>query len=132
MPLNTQLTDYAWNAYDKGNYEEAISYAQECIDQFMSNAEKKQLQLEKENAMLPPTGTVTEQEKQNIYALGLLNDVATCYFIKGKCEEAIGYKEDAIKSYSAASKYTYARCWDPKGWFWSPSEAALDRLNVIK
>jgi len=132
MPLNVQLTNQAWEAFESGDQEHAISYAQRCIDEFLGSAERKQLQLEKENAAQPPTGAVSDQERKAISELGLLNDVATCLFIKGRCEEAMGHKDEAIKDYQAASKYTYARCWDPKGWFWSPSEAAIDRLSVLK
>lgn len=132
LPLNVQLTNQAWEAFNNDDHERTLSYAQRCIDEFLGGAERKQLQLETEKAALPPTGTVSEQEKEAISALGLLNDVATCLFIKGRCEEALGHKEEATKAYQAASKYTYARCWDPKGWFWSPSEAALDRLSVLK
>ena len=132
LPLNVQLTNQAWEAFENDDHERAIGYAQRCINEFFGGAERKQLQLEKENAALPPTGSVSEQERNAISELGLLNDVATCLFIKGRCEEALEHKEEAIKAYQAASKYTYARCWDPKGWFWSPSEAALDRLSVLK
>lgn len=132
LPLNVRLTNQAWEAFNKSDYEHAISYAEKCINEFLGGAERKQLQLEKENAALPPTGAVSDQEKETIFALGLLNDVATCLFIKGRSEEALGHKEEAIKAYQAASKYTHARCWDPKGWFWSPSEASSDRLSVLK
>lgn len=132
LPLNVRLTNQAWEAFNNGDHEHAISYAEKCINEFLGGAERIQLQLKKENATLPPTGIVSDQEKETIFALGLINDVATCFFIRGRSEEALGHKEEAIKVYEAASKYTYARCWDPSGWFWSPSQAALDRLRMLK
>lgn len=132
QPLNVQLTNQAWEAFNKGDYEHATTYAEKCVNEFLGGAERRQLQLEKDRAPLPPTGAVTEQEKETIFANGLLNDVATCLYIKGRSAEALGHKDEAIKAYQAAAKYTYARCWDPKGWFWSPSEASLDRLSVLR
>jgi tetratricopeptide (TPR) repeat protein len=132
QPLNVQLTNQAWDAFNKGDYERAITYAEKCITEFLGAAGRKQLQLVNDKAPLPPTGSVSKEEKKSIFANGLLNDVATCFYIKGRSAEALGHKDEAIKAYQAAAKYTYARCWDPKGWFWSPSEGSLDRLSVLK
>ena len=57
LPLNAQLTNKAWEAFNNGDYERAVSYAEKCINEFLGGAERKQLQLEKENAALPPITT---------------------------------------------------------------------------
>jgi len=132
LPLNARLTNLAWDAFNKGAYALAIKHAEKCIDEFRGGAERKQLQLEEGNTPPPPTGAVRDQESETIFANGLLNDVATCLFIKGRSEEALGHKEEAFRTFRAASRYTYARCWDPNGWFWSPAEAALDQLSAPK
>lgn len=75
---------------------------------------------------------MSDQDKQKIFANGLLNDVATCYFIKGKAAEKLVRKDDAKRAYEEAKKLTYARAWDPQGWFWSPSEGASDRLDALR
>ncbi len=131
-PLNSQLTSRAWQALNKGDYRRAIMYADKCIDEFRGGANRAQARLEKETASLPPTGKVSASEKNIILARGLLNDVATCFFIMGRAAEYLGRKEDAKQAYQAASKYTYARCWDPKGWFWSPAEVASERLSRLQ
>jgi len=42
----------------------------------------------------------------------------------------LGRKEAADLAYHRAATYTYARTWDPNGgFFWSPAEAALQRLG---
>lgn len=132
LPLNARLTNQDWEAFNSGDYERAISRADKCINEFLCGAERKQDQLTKENAPLPPTGQVSDGEKTAIFAMGLLNDVATCLYIKGRSLESQGKKQEAINAYKAASKFTYASCWDPQGWFWSPAEAALDRLSALK
>ncbi len=132
LPPNVRLTNLAWDAFNKGAHERAIKHAQECVDDFRGGAERRQRQLEDGNAPPPPTGAVGDQERETIFANGLLNDVATCLFIKGKSEEALGRREEAVRTFRDASRYTYARCWDPNGWFWSPAEAALDQLSTTE
>jgi hypothetical protein len=68
-----------------------------------------------------------------------VNDVATAYFVKGRAAEYLlkkqknqKYKQIAQEAYQSAMKFTYARCWDPQGWFWSPAEAAGERLPLLK
>jgi len=75
---------------------------------------------------LPPKGRVSDAEKNTIFSRGLLNDVATCFLIKGRSAENLRRKDAAKHAYAAATKYKHARCWDLKGWFWSPAEMAAD------
>jgi len=38
----------------------------------------------------------------------------------------------AKKTYNNLVKdYYYAQCWDPKGWFWKPAEAAQQALDEL-
>jgi len=131
LPLNARLTTKAWDALNKGDHERAITFADSCISGFGGSADRQQAQLEKDSVPPPPKGVVSETQKKAIFARGLLNDVATCYFIKGRSAENLKRMEEARQAYMVAMKYTYARCWDPKGWFWSPSEGASDRLNQL-
>jgi len=130
--MNTVLTTQAWEAYNRRDYKAAIESADKCINEFLGSAMREQEELAAKKTPLPPVGAVSNQEKQVIFARGLLNDVATCLYIKGRSIEAEGQKEQAVKVYKATAKYTYARCWDPQGWFWSLSEGALDRLRMLR
>lgn len=130
--LNVELTTAAFEAFNNGNFERAIANAEKCIAEFDGAANREQASLEKLKAPLPPTGSVEDVEKSAILERGLLNDVATCYYIKGRSAENLGLVDKARQAYEAASKYTYARCWDPKGWFWSPAEASQNRLAKLK
>jgi hypothetical protein len=135
QPLNVQLTSKAWDAFYKHDYKQAMTYAERCIKKFLGSADREEAKLEKDDAPLPqegPEDNFSDQEKKAIFSRGTLNDVATCFYIKGISAERLGQKDEAKKAYQAASKYTYARCYDPKGWFWSPSKAASDRLNKLK
>jgi tetratricopeptide (TPR) repeat protein len=129
---NEQLTADAWKALEKKTFREAIAKADKCIESFEGSAVKLQGQLEKASARVPK-GEVTEEEKKVVHKNGLLNDVATCYFIKGKAHEGLKEKDAAIAAYKAAAKLTHARTWDPAGpWFWSPAEAATERLEELR
>jgi len=132
QPLNVDLTQAAWQAFNKEDFTEAIAKAEKCITEFRGAAEREQAKLKDAKEPEPPTGAVSEAEKKKIMARGLLNDVATCFYIKGRSLESLGKKEEARQTYQETAKYTYGRCWDPKGGFWSPAETAQDRLATLK
>ena len=132
QPKNVELTNAAWDVYKGGNFAKAITAADRCIDRFKIQADGDQLQLKKTHVPLPPTGKVTDEQKKVIYAQGVLNDVATCFWIKGMSAQKLHRNDEAKEAFKAASTYTYARTWDPKGWFWSPAEDATDRLQDLK
>lgn len=129
----------AWAALDAKKYELAIEYADECINEFGKVALKIQSKLEKKKIPEPPIGAVNAAEKKVIFARGLLNDVSAACFIKGKAAEKLygndkkkneEYKKIANEAYKLTCKYKFGRVWDPKGWFWSPCEAAELRMPV--
>ena len=137
--VDEQCLKKAWSAYNGAKYESAIKYAEQCIDSFGKAADRAQEKLDSEKEPLPPTGAVDDSEKNAIFKRGLLNDVATAYFIKGRSAEYLWqargprfeeYKDMAKEAYEATCRYKHARTWDPKGWFWSPCEAASDRLPL--
>jgi hypothetical protein len=130
--LNVELTTAAWDAFNKKDFPRAIANAEKCIGEFRGAADREQDSLEKAGTPLPPTGKVSNDAKALIISRGLLNDVATCYYIKGRSAQELGRRDEAIGAFEAAAKYTYARSWDPQGWFWSPAEAAKDRLTSMK
>jgi len=132
LPLNVELTNAAWEALNHKDWEGAVKKAGECIDEFRGQAMLTQEELEKKKEPLPPEGRVSEKEAEEIHARGLLNDVATSYFILGKAYEGMGRKAEAREAYESAAKFTYARTWDPKGWFFSPAKAARGQLKTLE
>ena len=128
----------AWKEYNSGNYKNAIKYADQCIDDFGKKALKIQHKLDSLK-ITPEIGAVNDIKKNKIFENGLLNDVSAACFVKGRSAEQIykqdkmknkGYKQIAIDAYKLACKYSKGRCWDPKGWFWSPCEGASERLPL--
>ncbi len=132
--INTDLTTKAWHAFNKKNYKEAIKWAEQCIEEFEPSAIREQKNLGKNNVPLPPIGKVkSENERTEIFHRGLLNDVATCWYVKGRSLEKLEKTGEAIKAYQRAEIYTYGRTWDPS-WegFWSPSEVSRDRRIFLR
>jgi len=130
----------AWATLNQADYAGAIEASTDCIDQFAARAMREQASLEAAHEKQPPTGAVESSfDKKKIFDRWAVNDIATAYFIRGQAAErllkrraTVQYKELAHDSYTAATHLSYGRCWDPQGWFWSPAEAAADRLAVLK
>ena len=128
----------AWDAYNAKKYAAAITAADDCIDQFAARALRDEGDLVRLKIPPPKTGTVTETEKNAIFARGVLNDTGAAYFVKGRSAEYLanqGAKEKylalAREAYKHCAALTYARTFDPQGWFWSTTEACSDRLAAI-
>ena len=117
---SADLTNAAWAALGNKEYQRAVDLARQCIGLFESQAIQQQNALKE----APPKGVVSEEQKQIIFKNWALNDVGTCYYILGLALEALGRKSEALEAYKATLRFPYARTWDPKGWFWSPAEAA--------
>jgi hypothetical protein len=132
LPKNAQLTTCAWNFFNNGMYLEAIAKAEECIDQFEGQALREQQAFTTSARPTPPIGKPgSEDEKNETLARGVLNDVATCYFIKGQALEQLNQISAAKEAYKGASRFPDARAWDPAGFFWPPAQAAMDRLAKL-
>src|ERR1043166_5780057 len=97
-----EVTNAAWAAFSSGRdekglsdaerqikFETAIANAERCIQEFRGSALLKEDQFKREKADLPE-GAVGDEMAKRIFANALLNDVATCYFIKGYALEKLG------------------------------------------
>lgn len=115
------LTSKAWAALDSKNYAAVTGYTNKCIESFKAKA------LEMQASLKEPA----PKDSANQY--WALNDVGTCYFIQGKALDDQGDKKGAIAAYKAlVDTLSFAQCWDPKGWFWKPADAARKRLAELQ
>jgi tetratricopeptide (TPR) repeat protein len=121
----------AWAALNRGDHAKAAEYADKCVANFHTAALEMERDLVRRNVRIP-TGAVDDATKKAIHANGVLNDIGTLLFIKGKASEARGDKKAAITAYEAAVSLQHCRCWDENGWFWSPPEGSGDRLSIIR
>lgn len=138
MPRNARLISCAWDFLDDARYMDAMAVAEECIDAFEGQALRDQQSLSLDGQPAPLTGQPgSKAELNEILKRGVLNDVAACHFVKGQALERLGRLDDAKDAYQKVLKYPHARVWDPAGdpsglgFFWSPAQAAADRLSVL-
>jgi tetratricopeptide (TPR) repeat protein len=124
-PHNEVLTKAAFDAYNLGDYQTAWERADECITEYREDAEDLQTQFIEKRAPKPPHGIVSRQVRLQILKNGLLNDVASCLWVKGRSAQRLGRIEEARRAYQRSTQLSYARCWDPNSkTFWSPSRVS--------
>ncbi len=117
------LITKAWGALGQGDLEAALAYTNKCIELYADKAKEMQASLKEF-----PKGTDSE-----IHSYWALNDVGTGLFIQGEGYRKAGMKEEAKAAFQKlADNYGFAQCWDPKGWFWKPAEAAKERIKMIE
>jgi hypothetical protein len=115
------LTSKAWKALTDKDYPGVAAYTGKCIDTYKDQA------IQMQGSLKAPAA---KDDANNYWAL---NDVGTCYFIAGQALDAKGDKKGAIAAYKfLVDKLSFAQCWDPQGWFWSPADAAKKRLAELQ
>ena len=119
------LTRKAWEALAKQDHRGVELFTTKCIELYAEEAKKQQASL---------SGFVDWERdgRDAAFRYWALNDVATCYFILGESLIAQGRHQEALEAFlSIISNFTFAQCWDPKGWFWKVATAARERVNKI-
>ena len=116
------ITTKAWQATEAKDYATAEAYAAKCIEKYGATAVAQQKAL-----------TAPLTEKEEIFKQWALNDVGTCYFIRGQSLEKLGKTKEAIESYKyLVANLPFSQCWDTKGWFWKPADAAAGRIKALE
>ena len=114
------LTGKALTALGSGQFDKVALFTEKCHELYANEAEKQQAGL---------TDFLPAEKAHDAWAL---NDVGTCCFIQGQALEKQDRKADAAAAYKTlVESYGHAQCWDPKGWFWRPAEAAAQRLKQL-
>ena len=111
----------AWGALGEGEYADAVKYTEKCSELYEDEARKMQASL----TAKPPT--------DKVHDYWALNDVGTCYFIRGEALVKLNRNAEALAAYKVVTDdLYYAQAWDPKGWFWAPADAANNKIEVLK
>jgi tetratricopeptide (TPR) repeat protein len=117
---SSTLTARAWEAYNRGALDEALPYIAKCIELYEAEARTMQQSL---------TAFPSGDSPEIVHAFWALNDVGTSYFLKGEILLKQGDRSGAIAAFDRLARdFSYAQCWDPKGWFWRPGEAARQKV----
>ena len=121
---SSTITTKAWDALNAGRHDEAIGYANKCIELYQAKAEEMQ------KALKAPVPSDQKEEVHNQWAL---NDVGTCLFILGQALEKQNKGPEALAAYkNLVEKVPFAQTWDTKGWFWKPADAAKERIKALE
>ncbi len=107
------LASKAWQASSDEDYPALFAYARECVQRYGRQGKAMNASM---TDFAPPATAA---------AKWALNDVGTCLFIMAHAYADVGMYREASRSFrSLADGYSFAQCWDPKGWFWRPAEGA--------
>ena len=118
------ITTKAWAAHAAKNTAEVKGYVARVRELYEAEAIKQQASL---------TAPVPTDDKEKVFSYWALNDVGTSLFILGQTLEQSGDKAGALAAYKVlVDKLSYAQCWDAKGWFWRPAEAARGRVKALE
>ena len=121
---SSTITTKAWEALNAGKPDEAVGYANKCIELYQAKAEEMQ------KALKAP---VPSDQKEEVHKQWALNDVGTCLFILGQAFEKQNKGKEALEAYKKlVEKVSYAQTWDTKGWFWKPADAAKGRIKALE
>ncbi len=120
---SSTLTTKAWEALGRADLDAALTYANKCIEMYEEEARKMQASLQ---------GFPTHEPKEETFKYWALNDVGTAFFIKGEILMKQNNPAAAKAAYEKlAREFSYAQCWDTRGWFWKPGEAAKQKVLEI-
>lgn len=117
------LVAKAWESLSQNDLEAVWAYTNKCVEIYGDGAKSQQSTLKSY-----PKGT-----KEEIFSKWwALNDVATALYIQGEAYEKANMKELAKAAYQMIiNEYSFGQCWDSKGWFWKPAEAAEKKLRKL-
>ena len=111
----------SWDALGEGKYEDAVKYTEKCTELYEEKAREMQASL----SAKPAT--------EDVHDYWALNDVGTCYFIRGEALAKLRRNTEAIAAFKVVrDELYYAQAWDPKGWFWAPADAAYPRIEMLE
>jgi hypothetical protein len=132
VSLNERLTTEAWTALNHGDNDLAIEKALQCVGSFQDDGLAAQKILVGNGEPPPPEGKTTPLKKQEILSRGILNDVATCWYIIGTAEMQRKNKEKAMSAFERCRQFSYARTYD-LSWdgFWSPAKKAETTIKAL-
>ena len=111
----------AWEALGEGKYADAVKFTEKCAELYEEEARKMQASL----SAKPSSDVVNDY--------WALNDVGTCYFIRGEALTKLRREAEAIAAFKVVrDELYYSQAWDPKGWHWAPADAAYPKIEMLE
>lgn len=114
------LTTKAWEALNKKDREAVLAYTSRCIELYTEDAKDQEAELDD----FAPSGSERDYDA--------LNNVAVSYFIRGEYYKHSRDWDESRKNYKKIiDNFYFAQYWDPRGWWWKPSEIAEGEIEKI-
>ena len=114
------LAAKAWEALNKKDEDSVLAYTERCIELYEQKARDQEASLDD----FAPSGS----EKAYDY----LNSLSACYFIRGELYKNNKDWKKAKENYQTViDRYYFGQYWDPRGWWWKPSQIAKDEIKKI-
>jgi len=118
---SSNYVNKAWARLGKKEFSDAHALVDQCIEKYSSLAQDQAKTL----GSFPTKG-----EEDNFK---IMNDVATCYFIRGEALMREGKAEEAKAAFGEViDRYPYAQSFDPRGWYWSIKEKSEITLRKLE
>lgn len=119
---SSTLTTKAWKALENKDLDAVMAYTNKVFDLYGKKAEEMQQGLT----------DYPFESNEKIFSYWALNDVGTSLYIQAEALKKAGKVKEAKEVYvKLVDEFSYAQCWDPKGWFWRPADAARDALGNL-
>ncbi|MFH1644977.1 MAG: hypothetical protein ABIB11_01010 [Candidatus Omnitrophota bacterium] len=115
------LSMKAWESLNKKDEPSMLAYTLRCIELYEKEAVSQQASL----VDFAPSGS------ESTY--GALNSVGASYFIQGEFYKSNKQWQKAIEAYNKViDEFSFSQYWDPRGWWWKPSEIASGEIKKIQ
>jgi len=114
------LTAKSWEALNKEDEQAVLAYTSRCIELYGEDAKDQEAKL----LDFALSGSEADYEA--------LNNVAVSYFIRGEFYKHKKAWKESRKNYKKViDSFYFAQCWDPRGWWWKPSEISEGEIEKI-
>ena len=114
------LTARSWEALHKKDEQAMLAYTSRCIELYRESAKDQEAKLDD----FAPSGSEADYKA--------LNNVAASYFIRGEFYKHKKDWKESKKNYKKViNNFYFAQCWDPRGWWWKPSEISEGEIEKI-
>lgn len=109
-----------WDASSRKDFAQIESLYAACLKHYGYQADLQEASL----VDFPPRNEADQYK--------LLNDVATCAFIRAEAHMKTGKTAEALQQFQhIIDSYKFAQAWDPRGWYWSVSEKSEGSIRVM-
>jgi tetratricopeptide (TPR) repeat protein len=116
-----ELVRQSWAASSQAKWDELKALSEQCVASYGEEAQKLHSQL----TGFPSRDTIEKYQ--------VMNDVATCLFVKSEGLMQQGKNEEATKTFEQLIKdFKWAQAWDPsRGSYWSIAEKSQASIDVM-